>query len=214
MAYAVLFEELFKSVWCPLSRVFILRNVWLVCFFPTQWHQKRSPGSKSEFATTLPPCVSVSVSSAELCTNLTENPFQFRFKLDRTLLYLVTIFSGPTPSPFCCCCCFALEFLSLLLIFYQAVWWWIRPSVLDGSCSLHPVLFPEPPAQRICPRRPNSSWGSPEHPWQPPGHLPWHPVWKLLLPGISCWHTHGRGYYSFRTKNALSPCINNLKIHT
>lgn len=129
-------------------------------------------------------------------------------EFDRSLLcllrfsdYAYLVFQAPLP--------FLLLLFFPSIIFYQAVWWWIRPSVLDSSCSLHPVLFPELPAQWICPRRPNSSWGRPEHPWQPPGHLPWHPVWKLLLPGMSCWHTLNNTWIR---KQALRPCSNNSYI--
>lgn len=67
----------------------------------------------------------------------------------------------------------------------QAVWRWIGLSLLDSGIPLPPVFCPGPSTERVNRRGAGPERSKPTSSSEPPGHLPWCPVWELLLPGQS-----------------------------
>lgn len=65
----------------------------------------------------------------------------------------------------------------------QAVWGWVGSSLLDSGVPLPPGVCPGSPAKCVNCRGSGPKRRNPAVTSEPPGHLPWRPVWELLLPG-------------------------------
>lgn len=65
----------------------------------------------------------------------------------------------------------------------QAVWRRLRPSILDSGVPLPSDFRPGPSAECGDRRWAGPEWSDPTIASKPSGHLPWCPVWELLLSG-------------------------------
>lgn len=71
----------------------------------------------------------------------------------------------------------------------QAIWWWVRPAVLECGGALYQVFCPGEAAECAYSWWADTARVLPEYHSVPSGHLPRYSLWKRLLSGITH-HTH------------------------